>query len=99
MGKTKQPSKAKPRPVDDFGGREHTKGKICVEANGLQHGLAGDILAAGIPAHGGVISVDGEVLFPVFGSGVDLAIFLFNKLEQKVYVRICWLSTATEQDH
>lgn len=80
---TVYPSKAKLRPVDNFESREHTQGKMGVEANRLENSLAGDVLAIRIPANGRVIAVDGEMLLPIFGSGIDHGVFLFNKLETK----------------
>lgn len=57
----------------------HLQGKIGVEANRLENSLAGDVLAVWIPANGRVIAVDGEMLLPIFGSGIYHGIFLFNK--------------------
>lgn len=70
--------------MDNFKSREHTQGKIGVEANRLENSLAGDVLAVRIPAHGRVVTVDGEMLLPIFGPDIHHGVFLFNKLEQRV---------------
>lgn len=67
--------------MKNVGNRIHTHSKIGVEANRLQHGFAGDILAVWEPADGGVVTVNGEMLLPVFMSDVAHGILLLDELE------------------
>lgn len=74
------PLEAKLRPTGDVGNRIHTHGKICVEANRLQHSLASNIVAGWKLAHRDVVTINSEMLLPVFMSNVAHGIFLLDQL-------------------
>lgn len=63
-----------------------------VEANRLQHSFTSDIFAVWKPAYGGVVTVNGEMLLPVFVSNVAHGILFLDQLEEKTSLHVSFRS-------
>ncbi|UKZ60662.1 uncharacterized protein TrAtP1_001932 [Trichoderma atroviride] len=77
------PLETEPRSIENVGNRIHTHSKKGIEANRLQHGFTSDVVAVWKPANGGMVTINGEVLLPVFMSDVAHGILLLDQLEEK----------------
>ena len=77
------PLEPEPRSIENVGNRIHTHSKKGIEANRLHHSFTSDVLAVWKPANGGVVTVNDEVLLPVFVSDVAHGILLLDQLEEK----------------